>query len=481
MSPDPAVWYLRSLAAERLRKALASPRFMWADEDYELGGESPEEEGEIRVRAAAQALVLAGVLDRRTAAGELAGSHAAFAAHGLVTRPPQASPVALAAPRPGPASRPENHAGTPVRARSDRPPPGAFRAVRIGAAVPAELAGMSGTLHLLSLVLAADRAALTIAFDPSGSRAVRMPGKAVFPGFLDAGAVDDRGRLYRLRFAGGPFGWWDGVLDLDPVPPPDVAYLDLPAGPGATVRADLTGPARAQLPGTEPAEPHTQGEVLLDAVAQGLCGGGPLAGITSWLLAWSLPEVVAALEAGQALPPASPVTTRLAAICHARGIGIGGDLTTRAEQAHLPEPWRNLLASGHTEDGPWGVAPAAAILPEIGAAQFAVTAVRSWDREAVVILLAWGQQEAFDEEHTSLPPRSWRAFDDTGRWHIGRLHRELQTNRPQRFLTLQPPLHPQATRLTLILIGGERQAQVTLPLNCQSPAKATGRTRKDPD
>ena len=214
--------------------------------------------------------------------------------------------------------------------------------------------------------------------------------------------------------------------------------------------------------------------MLLEAVAQGLCGGRPLAGMTTWLLARSLPEVVAALEAGEALPPTSPMTTRLAAICQARGIDIGNDLTARAEQAHLPEPWRNLLAGGHTKDGPWGVALAAATLPAIGGAQFAVTAVRSWDRDAVVILLAWGQQQAYDEEHGSLPPRSWEAFDVTGRWHTGRLHRERQPNRPQRFLTLRPPLHPQATLLTLILTGGERQAQVTLPLNWQPTANATG-------
>jgi hypothetical protein len=80
----------------------------------------------------------------------------------------------------------------------------------------------------------------------------------------------------------------------------------------------------------------------------------------------------------------------------------------------------------------------------------------------MVILVAWGQQQAFDEEHTSLPPRSWQAIDNTGRWHIGRLHRERQPNRSQRFLTLRPPLHPQAQersgraqlKIWLILVQG---------------------------
>lgn len=481
VSPDSAVRYLRSLAAERLRAARANPRFMWADEDYELGGEPAEEEGEIRLRAAALALVLTDVLDKRTALEVVAESHATFAAHGLVRQRPQRirrEPPAVTQPRP--ALPPAGPAGTPAPDTTPagspkppdcarRPPPGTFRAVRVGAAAPAELAGMDGTVHLLSLVLAPDRAALCIAFDPSGARPARIPGNAVFPGFLNAGAVDDRGRSYRLRFAGGPYGWWDGVLVFDPVPPPDTAYLDLPAGPGATVRADLTGPACTQVPVTEPAEPRTPGEVLLDAVTQGLCGGGPLAGITSLLLARSLPEVVAALEAGEVLPAGSPVTTHLAAICQARGMDIRGDLTARAGQALLPEHWGNLLANSHAQDGPRGVAPAAAILPEIDDARFTVTAVRSWDHEAVVTLLAWGQQEAFGERHTNWPPRSWWAFDDTGRWHIGRLHRELEPDRPHRFLTLQPPLHPQATSLTVILTGSERRAQVTMPLNWQPP------------
>ena len=94
-------------------------------------------------------------------------------------------------------------------------------------------------------------------------------------------------------------------------------------------------------------------------------------------------------------------------------------------------------------------------------------------------LLAWGQQKAFDEEHNSRPPRSWWAFYDTGRWHIGRLHRELEWNRPQRFLTLRPPLHPQATQLTVILTGGECRAQVALPLNWQPPTNATMCTWND--
>jgi hypothetical protein len=263
------------------------------------------------------------------------------------------------------------------------------------------------------------------------------------------------------------------------VPPPDAAHLDLPAGPGATVRADLTDPACAQVPATEPAEPRSRGEVLLDAVTQGLSGGGPLAGITTLLLARSLPEVVAALEAGDVLPASSPVTAHLAEICQARGMNIGDDLTAHAGQAPLPERWDNLLANSHAEDGPRGVAPAAAILPEIDDAQFTVTAVRSWDREAVVTLLAWGQQDAFDEDHTGWPQRSWWAFDDTGRWHIGRLHRELEPNRSHRFLYLRPPLHPQATSLTVILTGSQRRAQVTMPLNWQPPTSATAHTDKE--
>ena len=46
------------------------------DRLYKLGGEPPEEEGEIRVRGAALALVLTGVLGEGTAREELAGSHA---------------------------------------------------------------------------------------------------------------------------------------------------------------------------------------------------------------------------------------------------------------------------------------------------------------------------------------------------------------------------------------------------------------------
>jgi hypothetical protein len=143
---------------------------------------------------------------------------------------------------------------------ASQPPSGIFRVARIGAAIPAEVAGMHGTAHLLSLVLAPDRAALTLAFKPPGSRPVRTPRNAVFPKFLEAGAVDDQGRSYRLRFAAGDFGWWDGVLDFDPVPAPGTAYVDLPTGQGGTVRADFTDPACARVPVTGPAEPGREGK-----------------------------------------------------------------------------------------------------------------------------------------------------------------------------------------------------------------------------
>lgn len=145
--------------------------------------------------------------------------------------------------------------------------------------------------------------------------------------------------------------------------------------------------------------------------------------------------------------------------------------------------WDNPLANRHAEDGPWGVAPATAILPEIDDARFAVTGVRFWDREAVVTLLAWGQQKAFDEEHNSRPPRSWWAFDSTGRWHIGRLHRELEWNRPQRCApgtTVTdlsrpegPPAPPATARVPLGHRRNARRARACTHIQAPAPHTST--------
>ena len=86
--------HVRLLAEAQLRRAVASPRYRWLDEDFQAGGQPPEEVGLHRVSAVLSALRQVGVLSRATA-GHLAAEFAgALAVRGLH------DPRGLASPAP---------------------------------------------------------------------------------------------------------------------------------------------------------------------------------------------------------------------------------------------------------------------------------------------------------------------------------------------------------------------------------------------
>ena len=59
--------HVRLLAESQLRRAAAAPRYLWLDEDFKEGGEPPEEEGLLRVRAVLSALLKVGALSEDVA------------------------------------------------------------------------------------------------------------------------------------------------------------------------------------------------------------------------------------------------------------------------------------------------------------------------------------------------------------------------------------------------------------------------------
>lgn len=467
MDSAAAETHARLLAESQLRRGAASPRYLWLDEDFREGGLPPEEEGLLRVRAVLSALSKVGALSG-TAAGRLLGDFAAaLAARGLCSPDGLFSGLASGG---GPGGT--GGAGPGQRPGPANPatvaPPGSYQAIPIGVAVPAERDGYLGQMHLQTLVLAPGRAAIMTTFASSWRDAGGPPGTVMagqspsFPPFGGSGLTDDRDRPYRLRFEAGDAGWHEsGVLDLSPVPPPGTRWLDMPLGPGRAIRIELAGqtPAPAR---SEPRVPRAPGELLLDAVAETMLGGGSMVGMEATQLASSLTEVAEALEAVGALPPDSPAADRLARLCQRRAIEVRGRLAGQGRGTDLPGPWASVLDHGRRQDGRLDILPAAAVLPEIDGARFVLAGLVSGEREAALPVFAWGW-EPRPRAFRLGQPFSWWARDNAGRWHVGRWP-PYDMVASTFHLEFSPPLDPAATSLDIILTGRSSQVTATLPL-----------------
>ena len=448
--------HVRLLAESELRRAVAAARYRWLDEDFREGGEPPREAGLLRVRAVLSALGQVGALGRATADRVAMGFTGALAARGLH------EPGTLLAPAP-----PAPPAGAPAAEPRAGVPAGRYQAVPVGVVIPGEQEGQPGEVHVQALVLGPDRAAVVTSFASTWRAAALAPagGEAPqpsFPPFGGSGMTDDQGRSYRLTLEPGEGGWYETrVLRLSAVPPPGARWLDMPVRPGLSIRIDLTGPPAIRAV-REPRSAPSSGELLLGAVADTLLGGGQLAGITATLLAGSLAEVTDALVAVRALSPDSPAADRLAALCLRRAIEVRGPWAGRAPATRLPASWASVLGGSRCQDGRQGVVPAAVVMPEIDGARFVLAGLSSWERQATVLVFAWGWAQA-PREFRPRQPFSWWARDDAGRWHVGRARPDGMDGGTFQ-LELTPPLHPAARSLDIILTGRSDRVTATLPL-----------------
>jgi len=208
--------------------------------------------------------------------------------------------------------------------------------------------------------------------------------------------------------------------------------------------------------------PPAPGELLLDAVAETMLGGGPMAGIEATYLAGSLAEVAEALEAAGALPRNSPAAARLTRLCQRRAIEVRGRLEGPGPGMDLPGPWASVLSHSRPREGRLGIVPAAAVLPEIDGARFVLAGLISGERQLSLPVFTWGwepQPRAFRPGQ----PFSWWARDNAGRWQIGRCP-PFSTIPGVVHLEFSPALHPEATSLDIILTGRSGRVTVTVPL-----------------
>jgi hypothetical protein len=193
----------------------------------------------------------------------------------------------------------------------------------------------------------------------------------------------------------------------------------------------------------------------------------PLTGIAA-----GLGDVVAALEAAEALSPASPVPGRLAALCASLGI-TGHEIT--APPAHdLPEPWLSLLAHYHRrkpEEAPvWdGFAGVAAALPALDGIGLALLGLHTTEGRTVLHLRA-SHTDGTDERLVPDFPLSVWIRDSGGRWHAAQQASVYRDDREYALvLRLVPPLTRATDWIELLAAGPAAEVRAKLPLCWGSP------------
>jgi hypothetical protein len=471
MDRERAETYLRQLAEAELRRARRLP-----------AARIPGQRNTARLALVAQALVAVGAVDAGTADQIRADLEAAVA----VRQPGQENQA-----RPGQRGlppdarmrlarlmhRPSGRAGTaalPVSGLSTghtwpAPHRTSWRVVPVGQVIPIRDDDVRRELLLVAYLQSADGARFTMAGWP----------------FRPFTAVDDHGASYQIGFRGGHAA---AELVLRPDPSHQIRWLDLITAPGEpATRIDLD----PQIPApdvTMTRIAHSPGELLLDVIAARiLCSGPsfpqddlerPPAG-TADLRAFigdGPGDIVAALHASGALPPASPVPGQLAGLC--TRIGIPGHGIT-APPADLPEPWHSMLTRPRRlpQAGPGIVAATKAELPEldgtritiVGLHHSTIVGLHNSATQTIVHMLVTGVTREDDWTYGRVVrplPTLW-VRDSSGRWHATRTNGTgLSGNSGEVILWLEivPPLDSGTLWIDVVATGRSAEVRVRLPL-----------------
>lgn len=451
--------YLRELAEAELRHAPV------------LAGPGPHVH---RMWLAATALAAARAVDPGTAWQVLAGFEMAAALRSGDFR------AVLRSAHPPHWARPPG-AGQPASGG----PPSAPTAIPIGATLPLppEREGWYGELRLLCLARTDSQAAITVATRWVGQArrsATPRPRHAPFHqvGALDESGTSRPGALWDMGIEDGR-EWWDCHLGLIPALPAGTRWLEVgPGAGGRCVRVDL---ALAGTPAVQvsvaPAETSSAAARLLDRAGEELLCHRPDSIAGGLPLGLRVALLIQDLTGSGALPADDPAVVRLAALGWRLGLDLGAGSYrdgpgSQAPASRLPAAWASLLIDGDARDGPDGVAPFAASLPEIDGARLALAGLRSARDGVTLHVMASGWEPLglgwlVHGTPRSEPPDvslSWQARDSAGRWHLvqgtnwGSRQGMIQMH-------LTPPLHPAASSLEVIITGTRHKICAAVPLD----------------
>ena len=366
---------------------------------------------------------------------------------------------------------------------------GADRFVPVGLTIPFRYRDIGGNLYLMSFAHTASGARFTAVWDVP-TQALLYVMEMQRPGLVPFGpytVTDDRGARYHLEWTPGGDPEWTGEIRLCPDPPDDIRWLDVAPPLGPVVRVDLRPASPA---GAEPQVSdvmHSPGERLLVMLAERLLTAapeipydrprpgmtpGPLEAMVS-----GLGDIIAALEAADALSPLSPVPARLAALCASLDIGGHGIAVPPAHD--LPEPWLSLLAHYQRRKpdlAPMrdGYAAAVADLPELDGIRLALLGLQHTGGSSSLRVLARGRMPVTPARslgvNLAFPLSVWLR-DSGGRWHATNPAGLHGTDREYTVrLQLVPPL-TRSTEWVEVLAGGQSaEVRTALPLCWRYPS-----------
>jgi len=513
MNGERAETILRLLAEAELRNQLAPDPPPWA------GGPGA---GRVKVYVVGQALSAVGALDRETVEDVLADFDLAVGLRRLHRARPAITRRAASAARltaqlsPGRPAPPPNPPGPPpaIQAQwatvagggppestgslgpaapvpADPEQDAADRFVPIGLTVPFHQGGLSGELYLMSFAHTRAGARLIVLWGkPTLSRdhELGLQQAELFPVDLFT-VADNRGSAYELDFTPANGSEWISQINLRPVPPDGIRWLEVVAPPGPAVRINLD-PASGP-PGGEPevsAANLSAGEQLLIMLAEELlmvaAQNSPamrpelpaLSPRVMQTMGTGLGDIIAALEAVDMLPPLSPVPAQLAALCES--LRIDGHEIAAAPADELPEPWLSLLTyyqrrKPDTAQVRDGFAAMTAALPELDGIRLALVGLHNTQGTTVLHVLARGlrREERLGPHGADLDfPLSFWLRDNGGRWHAARPIGWQPTDPEHSIgLMLVPPL-PRSTAWVEVLAGGRSgEVRARLPLRWGAP------------
>jgi hypothetical protein len=348
------------------------------------------------------------------------------------------------------------------RAASQR---ASWRVAPVGKVLPIRKDDVRRELLLVAFVQTADGARFTMAGWP-------------FRGLI---ATDDRGASYQIGFGGGHAA---GELLLRPDPAYQVRWLDLTTIPGEpATRIDLS----PQVPAPDVTVTRTArspGELLLDVIAAWiLTSAAAFPQDTPEQMAAANPEllphppgelgdIVAALRAACALPPASPVPGQLAGLC-AR-LNISGHGIPAPPAGELPERWQSMLSRYHRSE-PYPALPAGSVaatvaeLPDLDGARVVILGLHHSERGTILHMLASGVTTGDDWAYTRgvrPPPVVW-IRDSSGRWHATRTDGVSPSGNSDGaiwWLEIVPPLDRSTAWIEVAAAGRSAEVRARLPL-----------------
>ena len=456
MDTGSAEGYLRQLAETERPHILAVPRNEPAASGNAFVRARPEPQGLRRVRAAAAALVAVGALDERAGQSIVTDLESAFFPDGPawqgMLRAPFRRPPRLATVRSG----------------------GILHAIGVGATIPVEVSGRRWTIQLLTLVLAADQAVLTVIgrAPAESAQAGRDAPELSITEYLTGTAIDDRGDSYRVQWGAYELlgGMWDGHFTFYPVPPAGLRWLDVTLALGTPAVRITLDAALTATPATGPSGDASAAERFLDTAAERLLASrSPREPATERHIG-ELADELRALQAIGTLPPDSQALRRLTTLARRLGYHLPPELADVPETS-LPEPWTSVLSDRDRSDGPIASSPIAAVIPGPDGAACALAGLWSGRDSATLYVVAdgwgWGWQSSTPRRWVaSLWDRySWWAHDNAGRWHLARDNGgTFEASHAVFRLELKPALHPDATTLDVILTGPSGQMSATMPL-----------------